>query len=125
MVDQLFWHTHASGLTNIDIVNVGVSDDNRTGELLIRKSDTAIVSITEVEDGSVRMRPLLDILNDQNVKAIHGMKIDIEGHEDPALVPFFASAPEACFPSVSSLRRLKAGWTIPVAQERSQSMATS
>ncbi len=113
MVDQLSWNAHASGLANIDVVNAGVSDHDSRGELSIRKNDTAIVSVTEAEGGSVQMRPLLDILNDRNITAIDGLKIDIEGHEDQALVPFFASAPESLFPKRIVIETLKGGEDYP------------
>ncbi len=44
--------------------------------------------------------PLLDILQDNKITHIGGMKIDIEGFEDRALCPFFESAPESLWPEV-------------------------
>lgn len=42
--------------------------------------------------------PLLDILSKQDIQKIDGMKIDIEGMEDRALVPFFKRAPSKMLP---------------------------
>lgn len=113
MVEQLSWNAQASGLGNVTVVNAGVSDSDSTGELSIRKSDTAIVSVTEAEDGSVRLRPLLDILSDHDITEIYGLKIDIEGHEDQALVPFFTNAPKALLPKRIVIETLKGGTDYP------------
>nr|WP_232309053.1 hypothetical protein [Gluconobacter cerinus] len=47
---------------------------------------------------AVRIRPLLDILKACDVTAVHVLKIDIEGYEDRALLPFFREAPAALWP---------------------------
>jgi len=47
---------------------------------------------------SIQTRPLHDILREQNIKQIDGLKIDIEGTEDRALVPFFKAAPKSLWP---------------------------
>lgn len=41
----------------------------------------------------IKTRPLLDILEEQNINRVDALKIDIEGMEDQALVPFFENAP--------------------------------
>lgn len=48
----------------------------------------------------VNSAPLIEILNTNGVAHIDGMKIDIEGYEDRALVPFFSSAPRTLYPKV-------------------------
>lgn len=51
------------------------------------------------EDGvEVPVRTLTDILAEAGVTAVDALKIDIEGYEDRALVPFFESAPRALWP---------------------------
>jgi len=42
---------------------------------------------------------LLNILKKYNIKKIDGLKVDIEGAEDKALIPFFKTAPTELFPS--------------------------
>tara|TARA_Y100000741_G_scaffold364817_1_gene357182 strand:- start:9738 stop:10565 length:828 start_codon:yes stop_codon:yes gene_type:complete len=46
----------------------------------------------------IKMKTLLEILEKNNIKFITCLKIDIEGHEDKALLPFFKSAPKALYP---------------------------
>lgn len=48
----------------------------------------------------VESRPLLDILNQHNIRRIDALKIDIEGAEDLALAPFFETAPKALWPGM-------------------------
>ena len=45
-------------------------------------------------------KPLLDLLQERNIKQITAIKIDIEGDEDRALYPFFNTAPEELLPKV-------------------------
>lgn len=47
----------------------------------------------------VRTIPLLDILAENGIERIGGMKIDVEGFEDQVLVPFLENAPESLLPS--------------------------
>ena len=60
-------------------------------------------SLTPLEDaryGTVQVQslPLLDLLRRQEIEAIDGLKIDIEGYEFDALAPFFCHAPQSLLP---------------------------
>lgn len=46
----------------------------------------------------IQTRPLLDMLESRGITQVQALKIDIEGAEDQALVPFFAQAPKALWP---------------------------
>lgn len=46
----------------------------------------------------VTVRPLTDILKENDMDRIDVLKIDVEGYEDRALMPFFKSAPESLWP---------------------------
>jgi hypothetical protein len=46
----------------------------------------------------VEMRPLLDMVREAGFSRLDLLKIDIEGYEDQALVPFFNAAPEDLWP---------------------------
>ncbi|MFV3075724.1 FkbM family methyltransferase [Niveispirillum fermenti] len=58
----------------------------------------------------VRVRPLLDVLGGAGVTGIDVLKIDIEGAEDKALLPFFAAAPESLWPRVIIIERSQESW---------------
>ena len=98
MAQTLTWNAAASGLANVRMFGCAVSDRDGHGGLMIRKDDVAIVSLVENEDGPVQVRTLGSIIAETGIASIHGLKIDIEGHEDKALVPFLASAPQSLLP---------------------------
>ena len=96
---QLAFNAEASGLHNLSIFAEGVSDHETRARLSRRKDDVAIVSIRESDEGAIPVRRLSSILDEAGIERIHGLKIDIEGHEDRALVPFFRSEPESRWPA--------------------------
>ncbi|WP_114647874.1 FkbM family methyltransferase [Zhengella mangrovi] len=96
---QLAFNARASGLANVQVFAEGVSDHETRARLRRRNDDIAIVSIQEDDAGGIPVRRLASILDEAGVERIHGLKIDIEGHEDKALVPFFDTEPESRWPS--------------------------
>lgn len=46
----------------------------------------------------VRMLPLLDLLQEQTIRRVAAMKIDVEGMEDRVLAPFLGTAPRSLWP---------------------------
>lgn len=113
MIAQLRWNADAGGLSNLRTVQAGVSDAPARGDLLIRRDNEAIVSIRKCDTGAIPLRPLLDILEDMDATRIHGLKIDIEGHEDQALVPFFDKAAPAQLPARVVLETAAGGADYP------------
>ncbi|MFK5997772.1 MAG: FkbM family methyltransferase [Rhodobacterales bacterium] len=98
MAERLLFNARATGLDNLNMVSSAVSDRDGQGSLVIRKDDVAIVAVEEVAGGAIPVRTLAAILDEQGIKTIHGLKIDIEGHEDKALVPFLMAAPKPQLP---------------------------
>ena len=98
MADLLSWNAAASNITNIQMISCAVSDTEGRGDLVIRKDDIAIVALVEKKNGAVPVRALTAITAELGLITIHGLKIDIEGHEDKALVPFLDSAPRKLLP---------------------------
>lgn len=98
MVARLRWNARASDISNLNVVHAAVSDRSGSCDLNIRKDDLAIVAIDESSGGSIPMFALLELVKDAGLTRIHGLKIDIEGHEDKALVPFLNEAPPALHP---------------------------
>jgi len=68
----------------------------------------------------VRCRPLLDVLDDEDITRIDALKIDIEGAEDAALVPFLEAADSDRLPRVIVMENSEDQWTrdLPGALER-------
>lgn len=98
MAGQMAWNAAASGLTNVQVVHAAVSDAEGRADLVIRKDDVAIVGIRENPAGAMPVRTLAALVAEAGITAIHGLKIDIEGHEDKALVPFLDGAPDSLLP---------------------------
>jgi FkbM family methyltransferase len=98
MVTRILWNAAASELTNVAVVHAAVSDSDGRGDLVIRKDDVAIVAIKESASGDMPIRTLASILSEAGLTTIHGLKIDIEGNEDRALVPFLDACDSAALP---------------------------
>ncbi len=87
-----------TGIRNIALFSCGVSDGEGRARLAIRKDDVAIVSLEETEEGDIPIRTLKSVVAEAGLQSIHGLKIDIEGHEDKALVPFLDEVPNELLP---------------------------
>jgi FkbM family methyltransferase len=98
MIAQIGWNAAAAGQTNLAFVHAAVSDHDGNADLVIRKDDVAIVAVEENDGGAMPLRTLTAILSDAGLTRIDGLKIDIEGHEDRALVPFLDACPPALRP---------------------------
>ncbi len=99
MMDRLAENARLSGLPQIKPVCAAVGDHDGKVDLFIRKDDVAIVNVKESDQGLIPMRKLMSIIEEEHIDRIDVLKIDIEGYEDAALVPFFAMASEALMPN--------------------------
>jgi len=106
MLRHLTFNAKASALNNVVALNLAVGGRDSRANLQIRLDNVAIVSVEESDTGTVRMRPLLRILEDAGVTHLDSLKIDIEGHEDAAMEPFLQHAPEAMLPSRIVIERM-------------------
>lgn len=88
---RLAFNASASKLTNLTLVKgaAGEADVPATG-------DVAVPSYR-----------LLTILKDNGVTHVDALKIDVEGHEDRVLVPFFRDAPQALWPKAVVIDHLE------------------
>jgi FkbM family methyltransferase len=109
MARRLAWNADASDLDNLSIFACAVSDREGAASLAIRKEDIAIVSVDEHAGGSVPVRTLAGIVAEAGLAAIHGLKIDIEGHEDKALAPFILGAEDSLLPQRIVIERAPGG----------------
>lgn len=109
MANLLHWNADATGLTNLSMIHAGISDTEGRARLRIRKDDMAIVAIQKDAEGHIPIRTLASIVDQAGLTAIHGLKIDIEGHESKALVPFLDSAPRALLPRRIVIERPSSG----------------
>ena len=82
-------------------------DGHNAGETSMRRvgSDTHEAGTLEVQ-----ARPLADILCERDLPRVDALKIDIEGAEDLALVPFFRDAPETLWPRLMIIENSPESW---------------
>jgi len=99
----------------IGIGNNGVFDLFSSGDL---GSASLLADSSKTDRISIITRPLLDILAEQKVQNVGGIKIDVEGMEDRALLPFFEIAPKSLWPECIVIEHCnKADWETDVIAE--------
>ncbi len=106
-LDRLSYNTELNEFApNITIIPVGVGEEGTfqlvssgdLGSANIRPNNSINNESGNHESVTVQVRPLLDILHEQGVVKVDGLKVDIEGMEDRALLPFFKNAPTSLWP---------------------------
>ena len=98
MIKQLDFNIKASNLNNIKTIFSAVSNKTGFGSLNIRNDDDAIVALNEKINDGIPVTTLRKLLDENKIKNIYGLKIDVEGHEDRALAPFLLSAEKQQLP---------------------------
>lgn len=87
---------------NITIVPLGVGEkgefDLHLGDSLGGASLHRDLFDDSYKTVRIQTKPLFDILTEQKIDRVDALKIDIEGMEDRALVPFFEDAPSRMWP---------------------------
>jgi len=100
MVRRLKFNIAANGYTNVVVAETAVGEGAGEIDIFVDATKYGHASAS-IHDGTPHRAPvttLVDICRDAGVEAIAGMKIDIEGYEDRALMPFFATAPASLWP---------------------------
>lgn len=110
MIAAISFNAEASGLPQVRPIHAAVGDREAEVALDLSANDMGGVAVAEGA-GGIPMRPLLHILAEAGITRIAALKIDIEGHEDSALVPFFAAAPESLLPARIVIERERQGRT--------------
>ncbi|MGL4322995.1 MAG: FkbM family methyltransferase [Beijerinckiaceae bacterium] len=89
------YNIRANHLANTSVLNIALSD--KEGEATFHTGGESIVSGSG-DTFTVRTRPLLDVVREQNLARIDCVKIDVEGAEDLVLMPYFLAAEKALWP---------------------------
>jgi len=105
MVSKLQFNIDASKIQNIKIISSAVSNRQGKGSLKIRKDDVAIVALDEAISATIKIDTLENIIKCTKINSIFGLKIDIEGHEDKALVPFLLNTSKDLLPKKIVIER--------------------
>lgn len=113
-----YW-THGKVL----LLNHGVADQETSFTLNIdsRNLGASSISADKGQENSeeavtieIPCRPLLTTLSELGITTITALKIDIEGAEDIALMPFLADAPEPLLPKLLIIENSENRWTSDV-----------
>lgn len=93
---------------------VAISDRDGAGVLSTagEEGSRSLVGGADAQQGTaVTLRTLSGLVRNAGVTRIDVMKIDVEGHEDKVLPPFFVQAPEALWPRLIIIEHLqRAQW---------------
>lgn len=107
---RLAFNNSASGFTQVKLVAAAAAATD--GELMIETDGdnlgashivTGEVSGKAIKVPSLRLKRILD---DASVARVDALKIDIEGFEDRALMPFFKDAPQSLWPRAVVIEHL-------------------
>lgn len=98
----------------ITIIPMAAGEKNETMRMSISAANDGEGSLARQEQGGgyieVQVKPLVDILADNGIDHIDGLKIDVEGFEENVLLPFFANAPKSLWPKLMVLERGDGDW---------------
>lgn len=99
--------------SRILVEQAGVSDKKGAFDLMLDDSNLGGSSLVSERSGkkiTVQCHPLLDIVKKHGLSRIDALKIDIEGAEDRALIPFFATAEKTLHPKFMILENSQKQW---------------
>jgi len=111
----------------VEVVPIAIGDSEGTVVLNTFSGDLGSSSLLRNKQQqptchTVPMKPLLHLCGELGVQSIDAMKIDIEGFEDRALVPFFQDAPPTLWPRYIIIEHSHtSGWSedvVPFLEER-------
>lgn len=99
---------------NVHVFPCGAGPNEATMHLSVGSTNEGGASVATDQGGAasveVPIRPLLDMVHEAAFDRIDALKIDIEGFEDQALVPFFDQAPKSLWPRLLILERSEKDW---------------
>lgn len=114
VLERLNFNAALNGFSGRIIVEQSCVGD-REGEVELSLDDTNLGGSSLVEERSSRKitvpcRKLLDVVAGHAFTRIDALKIDIEGAEDLALIPFLQEAPEELLPRLMIIEKSPSQW---------------
>lgn len=102
MAERYQFNLSASGVENVALIRAAVSD--QPGTIWLDLSSRNLGRATVTHDATpksveVLAKPLADIAAETGLAKVDFLKIDIEGHELPALQPYFETVEPALWPN--------------------------
>lgn len=115
VLERLVFNALQNGFENIIVTEQsGVSDQAGQFDLVLDESNlggSSLVAARSEKSISVSCLTLLEIVKKHGFPRIDAMKMDIEGAEDRALIPFLTAAPAALLPRLLILENSVRDWT--------------
>jgi FkbM family methyltransferase len=104
---RLAFNARASSLGNLSLVVAAAGDID--GELMIETDGGNLGASHISASGGIRVpaKKLLTIFRVNDIASIDALKIDVEGYEDRALIPFFRDAPKSLWPKAVAIEHLE------------------
>lgn len=114
VLERLFFNAALNGFTERILVERSCVGD-REGEVELSLDDTNLGGSSLVAQRSTRKitvpcRKLLDVVRSHGLSRIDALKIDIEGAEDLALIPFLKDAPAELLPRLMVIEKSPSQW---------------
>lgn len=104
-----------SETTNVLVIETAVGAED--GEISFHSLDESLGGSKVMRDGELRvpLRKLATLCKENHVENIDALKIDIEGYEDQALLPFFKETPKEKWPRALQIEQTRGrGWSSSV-----------
>ena len=101
MAERLRFNVATNDFENVELAECAIGDVVGMAELKICASNLGGSSLTVEVEGprvSVPIRTLQSVLESFGIERIDAMKVDIEGFEDRAIMPFLRVAPRSLWP---------------------------
>jgi FkbM family methyltransferase len=102
MLERLKFNVGANGFRNVRIAPVAVGEARGEATFHTLPDAHGSASLLKIPGSTagitVPVETLLSLLASRGIAKIDAMKVDIEGYEDRALMPFFTEAPRTLWP---------------------------
>lgn len=101
MVERLRFNIEANAFDNVTIVEAAVGESVGQATFHLFQKQLGRSRLVRDSGGptiTVPVKPLTDICAELAITRLGAIKIDVEGYEDRALLPFFRSAPKSLWP---------------------------
>ena len=121
MLKRLRFNITSNGFSNVSVAPVAIGDEQGSLQLVTVPGDLGGSNISKnAEQGgqetyTVPVKPLKQLCEELGIGRIDALKIDVEGYEDKALIPFFENTSKEQWPRLIVIEHAHDGnWEIDV-----------
>ena len=110
LFQRLFYNSSLNPNIPIKTHNFAIMDKNEGFYLNIDEDNLGQTTISDSGKIKVQGKTLETFINDQNIKKINALKIDVEGNEEKVLLPFLKEENRKLFPEIIVIENNKSSW---------------